>query len=257
MTPAMSPATATRLEKVAVDNGFDRELPRDGSWLSFASTQAALRLWLTAADDLVYVAALSQPHVAAGLEEFGDPIGPPLPDGAVAGRAVAGIPDLHRLVRRAFQLSRTLPDALLRRFERQTATLPRTTEAERLVVQRVGQDLFREGLIDYWEGRCAITGLAVVELLRASHIKPWSECVRDAERLDVFNGLLLAPTLDAVFDRGFMTVAADGEVIVSNRLSEAGRRVLGLDVPLRVRALVTGHQDYLRFHREWVFKQAT
>ena len=257
MTPAMSAATITRLEKVAVDNGFDRELPGDGSWLSFGSTQATLRLWLTAADDMVCVAALSQPNVAAGLEEFGDLVGPPLPDGAVAGRAVAGIPELHRLVRRAFQLSRTLPDALLHRFERQTATLPRTTEVERLVVQRVGQDLFREGLIDYWEGRCAITGLTVVELLRASHIKPWSKCSSDAERLDVFNGLLLAPNLDAVFDRGFVTVAADGVVVVSNRLSEADRRVLGLDVQLRVRALAAGHQDYLRFHRERVFKQAT
>ena len=257
MTSALSPATVTRLEKVAVDNGFDRALPRDGVWLSFASTQVALRLWLTAADDLACVAALSQTHVAAGLEEFGDPFGPPLPDGAVAGRSVAGIPELHRLVRRAFQLSRTLPDALLHRFESQTATLPRTTEVERLVVQRVGQDLFRDGLIDYWEGRCAITGLAVVELLRASHIKPWSECASDAERLDVFNGLLLAPTLDAVFDRGFITVAAAGDVLVSNRLSEADRRLLGLDVLLRVRALAPDHHEYLRFHRERVFRQAT
>ncbi len=152
---------------------------------------------------------------------------------------------------------RRQPDALLRRFERLTATLPRTTEAERLVVQRVGQDVFRDGLIDYWEGRCAVTGLAVVELLRASHIKPWSECSSDAERLDVFNGLLLAPTLDAVFDCGFVTVAADGEVLVSNRLGEADRRVLDLDVPLRVSALAPDHQEYLQFHRERVFKQAT
>jgi putative restriction endonuclease len=73
---------------------------------------------------------------------------------------------------------------------------------ERLLVHRVGQDVFRAGRIDYWEGRCAITGLGVVELLRASHIKPWAACDLDAERLDVLNGLLLAPHLDAAFDRG-------------------------------------------------------
>jgi hypothetical protein len=73
-------------------------------------------------------------------------------------------------------------------------------------VQRVGQDLFRDGLLDYWDGICAVTGLAVPELLRASHIKPWVDCDTDAERLDLFNGLLLAPKLDAAMDRGFITI---------------------------------------------------
>ena len=102
---------------------------------------------------------------------------------------VSDIARLHPLLRRAFQLSRTLPDALLRVFQDETAYLPRATEAERLVVQRVGQDIFRRCLLEYWDGRCAITGLAVPELLRASHIKPWAACDTDAERLDIFNGI--------------------------------------------------------------------
>ena len=99
------------------------------------------------------------------------------------------------------------------------------------MVERVGQQIFRDGLLEYWQGRCAITGLAVAEVLRASHIKPWAECATDAERLDVFNGLLLAPNLDAAFDRGFITVAENGEVLVSERLGDPDRRALGLDVP--------------------------
>ena len=53
-----------------------------------------------------------------------------------------------------------------------------SSEAERLVVQRIGQNLFREGLLDLWGRalRCAATGLAVPALLRASHIKPWADC---------------------------------------------------------------------------------
>jgi putative restriction endonuclease len=121
-------------------------------------------------------------------------------------------------------------------------------------VRRVGQELFRAGLLEYWEGRCALTGLAVTELLRASHIKPWADCASDAERLDVFNGLLLAPHLDAVFDRGFITVADDGSVLVSSALGGEERRVLGLDAPLRVRGLGEGHRAYLPWHRERVFK---
>jgi hypothetical protein len=172
----LSPAIATLLEKVAVDNGFDRELPRDGNWLAYASTQAPLRLWLSTFSDAVFIAAFSQANVARALAEHGSVVLSPLPTGAVAGRSVVDIPSLHRLVRRAFQLSRTLPDELLHAFAEKTAAMPRTTETERLVVQRVGQDIFRAGLLDYWDGRCAVTGLAVPELLRASHIKPWSKC---------------------------------------------------------------------------------
>jgi hypothetical protein len=54
--------------------------------------------------------------------------------------------------------------------------LPRTTEAERLVVQRIGQNIFRAHLMDYWQNRCPLTGIADPDLLRASHIIPWSEC---------------------------------------------------------------------------------
>ncbi len=75
MSTPLSAATATRLEKVAVDNGFDRDLARVGAWLAFASTQTTLRLWLTTTDDAMFLAALSQHHVAAGLAELGQPIG--------------------------------------------------------------------------------------------------------------------------------------------------------------------------------------
>ena len=109
-------------------------------------------------------------------------------------------------------------------------------------------------MIDYWEGRCAVTALAISELLRASHIKPWADCATDAERLDVFNGLLLAPNLDAAFDRGFITFVDEGEVIVSSQISAADRMILGLDRPLRLNGLTDSHRLYLSWHRERVFK---
>jgi hypothetical protein len=250
----MNSAIAIRLEKVAVDNGFDIERPRVGSWLGYASTQAPLKIWLTHfAEETLFLVAFSQVHVAAALEGFGISIVSPLPQGAVAGRSVPDIPSLHGLVRRAFQLSKSLPDELLHLFEAKVASLPRTTEAERLVVQRVGQDLFRAGLLDYWDGRCAVTGLAVTGLLRASHIKPWADCESDAERLDIFNGLLLAPHLDAAFDQGFITVSDSGDVMVANTLSIEARRVLGLNQPLRVDNLKDGHRHYLAWHRTKLF----
>jgi putative restriction endonuclease len=256
MTAPLSPVIVSRLEKAAVDNGFDQELPREGDWLGFASTQCPLRVWLGTFGDAVFLAAFSKQNVARTLGEYGTPMAAPLPKGAVGGRTVTDIPALHRLLRRAFQLCKTLPDELLRTFEKQTAALPRATEVERLVVQRVGQDIFREGLLEFWEGRCAITDLAVRELLRASHIKPWAVCESDAERLDVFNGILLAPHLDAAFDSGFITVADDGAIVVAAALDEPARRVLAVDMPLRVRGLAEGHRAYLPWHRERVFRGA-
>ncbi|MBN1206197.1 MAG: HNH endonuclease [Myxococcaceae bacterium] len=254
MSSALNPAIAIRLEKAAADNGFDIALPRVGPWLGYASTQAPLKIWLTHfAQETLFLVAFSQAHVGTALEGLGTPVVSPLPKGAVAGRSVPDLPSLHRLVRRAFQLSRSLPDELLHVFTARVASLPRATEAERWVVQRVGQDVFRAGLLEFWDGRCAVTGLAVKELLRASHIKPWADCETDAERLDVFNGLLLAPHLDAAFDRGFITVNDEGSVMVASTLSAEARSLLGLHLPLRVANLKEGHRRYLAWHRAHVY----
>ncbi len=254
---ALSPIIVSRLEKVAADNGFDQQLELEDDWLVFTSTQCPLRVWLGTFGDAIFLAAFSQHNVARALGEHGTPMAAPLPPRAVAGRTVADVPALHRLLRRAFQLSKALPNELLHTFEKQVAGLPKTTEAERLVVQRVGQNLFRDGLLDLWEGRCAVTGLAVPELLRASHIKPWADCETDAERLDVYNGILLAPHLDAAFDRGFITVGDDGMIVVSHALDGTARATIGLDKPFRVRGLADAHRAYLPWHRERVFKKGT
>ena len=96
--------------------------------------------------------------------------------------------------------------------------------------------------------------LKVSALLRASHVKPWADCETDAERLDVYNGILLAPQLDAAFDRGFITVADDGGIVVSDVLDVEARATLGLDRPLRVHGLTEGHRAYLPWHRDRIFQ---
>ncbi|MBK9519677.1 MAG: HNH endonuclease [Anaeromyxobacter sp.] len=246
-----SPLIPTLLEKAALDNGFDQELGQAAGWLAYASTHAPLTVWLTVRDGQL-MAALSRRDVAGGLADLGRAATAQLPAGAAVVLNVENIGELGRFLRRAFQLARTLPNELLRVFEQKTASMPRTTEAERLVVQRVGQDVFRAGLLDYWEGKCAITGLAVPELLRASHIKPWADCETDAERLDVFNGLLLAPHLDAAFDKGFFTVSDNGDVLVSPGLAPEARLVLGLNQALRVDRLADRHRTYLPWHRRHI-----
>lgn len=76
------------------------------------------------------------------------------------------------------------------------------TEQATMVLARLGQGKFREGVIEAWKigEKCPLTKIDVRELLVASHIKPWSEC-NDVERLDPANGLLLATHVDKLFDK--------------------------------------------------------
>ena len=240
----LAAVTITRLEKGATDNGFDLDLEHTADWLSYGSSQTSMRIWLTAIGESQFLTAMSRADVVDGLAGLGVVFTNLLPSGAAGAVSVSDLATLHRLLRRAFQLSRTLPDGLLHVFEAETANLPRATEAERLVVQRVGQDIFRRGLLEYWDGRCAITGLDVPDLLRASHIKPWADCDTDAERLDVFNGLLLAPHLDAASDSGFITIAEDGTVLLSDALPSGAQSALGLDGPLKVHGLHRAHERH-------------
>ena len=126
--------------------------------------------------------------------------------------SVSNAAALEQFLRKVWALSRALPNALVGRFEQAVVAIS-ATEREATVRQRVGQNLFREGLMTLWGGRCAITGLDVPELLRASHAKPWADS-NDVERLDVYNGLLLAAHWDAAFDVGLVTVQPDGRIIL-------------------------------------------
>jgi predicted restriction endonuclease len=142
----------------------------------------------------------------------------------------------------------SLPEAPLDRFKAKTANLPRTTEAERWVIQRIGQDVFRSALMDYWNGRCPLTGITDPALLRASHIVPWSDC-NDEQRLDVHNGLLLSALWDAAFDQGLVSFADDGTALIGAKLSEAARKTLGVEAASPLRGLRDAHQANLAVHR--------
>lgn len=148
---------------------------------------------------------------------------------------------------RTDELGLNLPDAPVREFERRTAALPITTEAERLVVQRIGQNIFRESLMNYWQGRCPLTGISDAALLRASHIIRWAECESNAERLDVHNGLLLSALWDAAFDRALVTFDDEGRPEFLHGLSEQARAQLHWHSPI---SLTDDHRRRLARHRE-------
>ena len=210
-------------EKATWQNGFRRKLGEADGWAGFGSTTASGTIHLAAAGvHGPWFLALDHAGVIEELD---------LPTGALSGPGLARyafetLGQLYGVLPRIYQLAASLPDAPLRDFQAKIKDLPKTTEAERLIVQRVGQDIFRSGLIDYWQGRCPLTGITDTALLRASHIIPWKDCASDAERLDVHNGLLLSALWDAAFDRGLVTFDYEGQPQFSPSLSDRARTEL-------------------------------
>jgi hypothetical protein len=172
----------------------------------------------------------------------------PLPGPGPATFGFDTLTALHAAVDRVYKLGVSLPDARLTRFRMRTSGLPETTEAERFVIQRIGQDIFRAALMDYGGGRCPITGITDPALLRASRIVPWAER-DDAQRLDVHNGLLLSALWDAAFDAGLVSFADDGTVFTSPELSAAVRTALGIESTPRLSNLRDAHRANLAAHR--------
>ena len=117
------------------------------------------------------------------------------------------------------------------------------------MVQRVGQDVFRKALMEYWKGRCPLTGITDPALLRASHIVPWAECETDDLRLDVHNGLLLSALWDAAFDAGLVSLDDHGHVLQSEHLTAGATTALGEIASKRQLNITPGHRANLTRHR--------
>lgn len=167
--------------------------------------------------------------------------------------------ELRHILRRAAELAMSLPNQAADIYAAKVADIEKSglqsTEVLRMVKQRIGQDVYRQALMDYWSGSCAVTGLAIPELLRASHAKPWAKCESDHERLDVFNGFLLAANLDAVFDSGLITFDDTGTLICSSKLQTREWSILGLQSAhdYKLRWVSSAHLRYIAWHRENIF----
>lgn len=119
---------------------------------------------------------------------------------------------------------------------------------------RDGQQKYREMLLEQCPF-CPFTMVADDRLLIASHIKPWA-VADEKERVDPYNGYMLTPTYDRLFDQGFITFTEDRRVHISNFLSNRTCRQLGLENNKFIQMLPMDEKrvKYLEFHRQSVFK---
>lgn len=130
------------------------------------------------------------------------------------------------------------------------SVVPETTR-KAIVDARVGQGQFRFELINLWR-QCAVTGCTIIQLLKASHIKPWRSS-SNQERLDKFNGLLLSPLLDAAFDAGLISFEDGGSIIIMSAMSIELER-LGIHQEMQLKQVFPQHAPYLAWHRKHVYQ---
>ena len=164
----------------------------------------------------------------------------------------------------AFESERLLADRLRKTVE-STAEIdssdlpPAGREREAMVRVRVNQAFFRRAVLAAYDYRCCITGLAVPELLVASHIVPWS--VDKANRVNPRNGLLLNALHDKAFDLGLLTITPKFVVKVSPELkkarddSPAAALLAESDgLPMRRPRKFAPNMAFLRYHNEHVYR---
>ncbi|MEI7181019.1 HNH endonuclease [Pectobacterium carotovorum] len=129
-------------------------------------------------------------------------------------------------------------------------TIPETTK-KRLINARLGQGDFRSGVLNKYP-KCPITGVSMPELLRASHIKPWRKS-NNKERLDPYNGIMLSPHVDVLFDKGYISFSDDGSILIRSD-DEILNNIKLLNFPLNINITVNEESKrYLDWHREYLF----
>jgi hypothetical protein len=127
------------------------------------------------------------------------------------------------------------------------------TIRQSLIRARIGQGLFKER-VSRIERRCRISFVDNPVHLIGSHIKPWRESSNE-ERLDGANGLLLTPSVDHLFDRGFISFEDNGEVLISPVVDKVSLTRMGLDPqkPPRPVPFNIDQKHFLDHHRREIF----
>ena len=141
-----------------------------------------------------------------------------------------------------------------RRLEQELVNDPTVKETERMAIIRArnGQGIFKQRVSEI-ESRCRITRVENPVHLVASHCKPWRDSTNE-ERLNGENGLLLTPSIDHLFDRGFIGFEDNGRLIISPVAHRPSLQRMGIDTAtvVNVGGFTSGQKQFLEFHRNAV-----
>ncbi len=130
------------------------------------------------------------------------------------------------------------------------------TTKQQLIDSRIGQGLFKKRLCDIEKG-CRLTGTKNPKFLIASHIKPWAAS-NNTERLDGNNGFLMAPHVDKLFDRGWISFSNSGKILFAADDEGVARQQMeewGIDTSRRVGKFTAKQKGHLEYHRNNVLNR--
>lgn len=244
-------ALESELRDAANEHGYRIAQGQAAGWLFFSSASAPGEIAVAATEaGMAGPFFLSVAHPGAARELEADPA-QACAKGHVGGFLCLDRESLFEKVRAVYRLSISLPTLPYEDYVKETEHLG-DTERERMEKVRIGQDRFRSALMTYWNGTCPMTGVTDPDLLRASHIIPWTKCESDQERLNVHNGLLLSSLWDAAFDAGLVTFDDLGRTVPSSQLSEKAQKALGLETAPTL-TLSGDHRSRLAWHRSHVW----
>ena len=249
----MDTLTRSLVEKAGYDYGFEYTVSQDGCSLVLGSARHEITVGIKKTVSGQYLATLINARegvLAELMRSFDSKQGSFYFDSLSLLAAL-----LQRVSALAISLPNKAEDDFHRALSEELKKFPegiQNTEVERIIRQRIGQGTYRSAMLKYWDGACAVTGVCLTSVLKASHALPWAECKSDSERMDVYNGFLLTANLDALFDRFLISFDSDGQIIISDKISNADRKNLGLDSSLRLRWITQSHETYLEQHRNRV-----
>jgi hypothetical protein len=124
------------------------------------------------------------------------------------------------------------------------------TQKTQIINSRRGQGVFKSN-VRLIETACRVTGVANPRHLIASHIKPWSKS-DDIEKLSGFNGLLLSPHIDHLFDKGFISFEESGNLVLSNKLETETLEKWQINKDINVGSFKQEQKQFLEYHRDMV-----
>jgi putative restriction endonuclease len=271
----------TRIPAIGIVSGYCRESPKPEEFGATGTNWSQIGWRVGVRWRRLTNAIRPKDHIALLRSELAARYSPLTPDGnglqsvyltrvgaglasalfRLIGNEVASVSDLGYETSRVERDS-PAPERDIEEWERRVEVAIVTDEAIReterlaLVQARRGQGIFRDNVRTI-ERACRITRVERAEHLIASHVQPWRDSSNE-QRLDGENGLLLTPTVDHLFDKGFISFEDSGQLIVSPVADQKSLKKMGIDAQGRVNvgAFSEGQRRYLDFHRENVLRMA-
>lgn len=112
---------------------------------------------------------------------------------------------------------------------------------------RIYQDVLRKRVLKNYNNECACCKINQQDLLICSHIKPWSEDIKN--RLNPQNTICFCPLHDKLFDKGYFSLSNNYEIIFSEKADFIIKETFG-NLVFKKPYRESPDTEFLTYHRK-------